>query len=100
MECLSDSIVRCHVVESADADASLYDVGSSVLVKNIQGEYLSEGCDSRSDLRGMTGLVAPGVGVGVGWSKTEPFGYAESVDSVRELLVTRETDLIWWVGPL
>ena len=47
----------------------------------------------------MTGLVAPGVGVGVGWSKAEPFGCAESVDSVQEVSITRETDLVLWAGP-
>ena len=52
-------------------------------VKKIPGEYLSGG---------MTGLVAPGVDVG--WSGTEPFGCAESVDSVREVSVTHETDLV------
>ena len=67
------------------------------LVKNIPGEYLSGGCDSLSDLRGMTGLVAPGIGVG--WSEVEPFDCAESVDSVREMSVTRETDLVLWAGP-
>ena len=97
MECISDSIARCHVAESTDADASSYDVGSPASVKKIPGEYLSGGCDSHSYLRGMTGLVA--LGVGVGWSKAEPFGYAESVDSVRELSVTRETDLMLWAGP-
>ena len=45
----------------------------------------------------MTGLVAPGVDVG--WSETEPFRYAESEDSVREVPVTRETDLVLWAGP-
>ena len=45
----------------------------------------------------MTGLVTPGVDVG--WSKAEPFGYAECVDSVREMSVTREIDLILWDGP-
>ena len=35
----------------------------------------------------MTGLVAPGVDAE--WSEAEPFGCAESVDSVRELSVTR-----------
>ena len=30
---------------------------------------------------------------------TEPFGSAESVDSVWELSVTCETDLVLWVGP-
>ena len=45
----------------------------------------------------MTGLVA--LGRDVGWSEVEPFGYAESVDSVREVSVTRETDLLLWVGP-
>ena len=44
----------------------------------------------------MTRLVAPGVDVG--WSKAEPFGCAESVDSVREVSVTRETDLVLWLG--
>ena len=61
-------------------------------MKKIPGEYLSGGCDSLSDLRGMTGLVAPGVDVG--WSEAELFGCAESVDSVREMSVTRETDLV------
>ena len=59
-------------------------------MKKIPGEYLSGDCDSLSDLRGMTGLVAPGVDVG--WSEAEPFG--DSVDSVREVLVTHETDLV------
>ena len=45
----------------------------------------------------MTGLVAPGVDVG--WSEAEPFGCAESEDSVLEMSVTRETDLVLWVGP-
>ena len=61
-------------------------------MKKIPGEYLSGGCDSHSDLRGMIGLVAQGVGVG--WSEAEPFGCAESVDSVREMSVTRETNLV------
>ena len=96
MECISDSIARCHVAESAVADASSYDVGSPASVKNIPGEYLSGGCDSLSDLRGMTGLVAPGVDVG--WSEAEPFGCAESEDSVLEMSVTRETDLVLCAG--
>ena len=45
----------------------------------------------------MSGLVAPGVDVG--WSKAEPFGCAESEDSVLEISVTRETDLVLCVGP-
>ena len=61
-------------------------------MKKIPREYLSGGCDSFSDLRGMTGLVSPGVDVG--WSGAEPFVYAESVDSVREVSVTHETDLV------
>ena len=92
MECISDSIARCHVVESADADAS-----SKTSVKKIPGEYLSGGCDSLSDLRGMTGLVASGVDVG--WSEAEPFGCAKSVDSVQQMSVTRETDLVLCAGP-
>ena len=68
-----------------------------MLVKKIPGEYLSGGCDSLSYLRGMTGLVAPGVDVR--WSEAEPFGYAESVDLVREVLVTRESNLVFCVGP-
>ena len=89
------------MAESVDVDASLYDVSSPTSVNNIPGEYLSGGCDSLSDLRGMTALVAPGVGVGVGvgWSKAKSFGCAKSVDSVRECLVTHETDLVLWVGP-
>ena len=66
-------------------------------VKKIPGEYLSGGCDSCSELRGMTGLVAPGGGVG--WSEAEPFNCAESVDSVQNLSVARETDLVLCVGP-
>ena len=66
-------------------------------VKKIPGEYLSGGCDSLSDLRGMTELVAPGVDVG--WSEAEPFGCAESVDSVQEVSITRETDIVLWTGP-
>ena len=61
-------------------------------MKKIPGEYLSGGCDSLRDLRGMIGLVAPGVDVG--WSEAEPFGCAESEDSVREVSVTREIDLV------
>ena len=80
MEFISDSIARCQVAELAAADASPYDVGSPTLVKNIPGEYLSGGCDSLSDLRGMTGLVA--LGVNVGWLEAEPVGCAELVDSV------------------
>ena len=44
----------------------------------------------------MIGLFA--LGVDVGWSEAEPFGCAESVDSVREISVTRETDLVLWAG--
>ena len=75
--------------------ASSYDVGSPTSVKKIPGEYLSGGCDNLSDLRGMTGLVAPGVG----WSKAEPFDNAESVDLVQEFSVTHETDLVLWAKP-
>ena len=45
----------------------------------------------------MTGLVASGVHVG--WFEADPFGCVESVDSVRELTITREIDLLLWVGP-
>ena len=44
----------------------------------------------------MTTLVTPGVDVG--WSEAEPFGCAESEDSVLEMSVTRETDLVVWAG--
>ena len=91
------------MVESADADAFSYDVGSPTSVKKILGEYLSGGCDNLSNLRAMSGLVALSVGVGVGVSversKAEPFDCAELIDFVRELSVTRETDLVLWVGP-
>ena len=40
----------------------------------------------------MIGLVA--AGVDVGWSEAEPFGCAELVNSVREVSVTGETDLM------
>ena len=66
-------------------------------MKKIPGEYLSGGHGSLSDLRGMIGLVTPDVDVG--WSKVEPFDCAESVDSVREMSVTCETDLVLWAGP-
>ena len=92
MEFISDSIAKCHVAESANVDASSYDVGSPVSLKKIPGEYLFGGCDSLLNLRGMTGLVA--TRVGVGWLEVEPFGCAESVDSVQEVLFTRETDLV------
>ena len=61
-------------------DSSSYDVSSLASVKKIPGEYLSGGCDSLSDLRGMTGLVTPGVDVG--WSKAEPCSCADLVDLV------------------
>ena len=63
-------------------------------VKKIPGEYLSEDCDSLSDLRGMVGLVASGVSVG--WSKAESFDCAESVNLVREFSITHEIDLVLW----
>ena len=72
-------------------------VGLPASVKKIPGEYLSEGCDSLSDLRGMTGLVAHDVDAG--WSEAEPFGCAESVDSVQEVSVTHETDLVLGARP-
>ena len=97
MEFISDSIARCHVAESADVDASSYDDGSPASLKKISREYVSGGCDSLSDLRGMIGLAAPGVNVGR--SKAELIGCAESDDSVWELSVTRETDLILWARP-
>ena len=37
-------------------------------------------------------------GVDVGWSEAETFGCAESEDSVLEMSVTRETDLVLWAG--
>ena len=88
------------MAESADADASSYDVGSPVSIKKIQGEYLSGGCDSLSDLRGMIGLVASGVEVR--WSEAKTFNCVESdvVESVLEVSATREADLVLWVGPL
>ena len=95
-KCISDSIAKCQVAESVVADASSYDVGSPASVKNIPGEYLSGGNDSLSDLRGMTGLVTPGVDVG--WSEAETFGCAELEDSVLQMSVTRETDLMLWAG--
>ena len=78
MEFISYSIARCHVAKSVDANASSYDVCSLALVKKIPGEYPSGRCDCLSDLRGIAGLVASGVGVG--WSKAESFDCAESVD--------------------
>ena len=66
-------------------------------IKKILGEYLSGGCDSLSDRRGIIGLVVPGVSVR--WSKAGSFGCAESVDLVRECSVTRETDVVLWDGP-
>ena len=39
----------------------------------------------------MTRPVAPGIGVG--WSEAKPFGCAESVDSGREVSVTRVHDV-------
>ena len=81
-ELISDSIARCHVVESEDADASSYDIGSPASVKKILGEYLYEGCDSLSDLQGMIELVT--LGVGVAWSEAESFGCAESLYLVQE----------------
>ena len=44
----------------------------------------------------MTGLVAPGIDVG--WSEAETFGCAKSEDSVLEMSVTRETDLVLCAG--
>ena len=66
-------------------------------MNKIPREFLSGVCDSLSDLGGMTGLVTPGVDVR--WSKAEPFGCAESVDSVLEMSVTREPDLVLCAGP-
>ena len=45
----------------------------------------------------MIGLVIPGVDVGS--SEAEPFGCAESEDSVLETSVTRETNLVFWARP-
>ena len=57
MELISNSIARCHVVESVHAKASSYDVGSLASVKNIPREYLSDAYDCRSHLLGMVGLI-------------------------------------------
>ena len=57
MEFIFDSISKCHVAESGNADASSYDVSSLMFVKKIPREYLFGGCDSLSDLRGVTELV-------------------------------------------
>ena len=96
MEFISDSIVRCHVAELANADSSSYDVGSLTSVKKVPGEYLSAHRDSLSDLLGKTELVA--LGVWVEWFKAESFDCAESTDSVLDVSATCEVDLVLWAG--
>ena len=66
-------------------------------VNKLPGECLSRGCDSVSDVRGMTGLDTQVVGVG--FSKAESFDCAKWVDSVREFSVTCEIDVVLWAGP-
>ena len=99
MEFIANSISRCQVTESAEADASSYDTGSLASVKQIPGEYLSGGYDSLSDLRSGIGLVTSGIEVG--WSKAETFSCAESssVESVLEVSATRDADLMSCVEP-
>jgi hypothetical protein len=57
IEFISDSIASRQLAASVAFIASRYVVGSPVFVKNKPGEYLSGGCDSHSDRRGMTGLA-------------------------------------------
>ena len=78
---------------------SSYDIGSLASVKKIPWEYLSRGCGSLSNLRGMTGLVQSDVEVG--WFEAETFGCAKSdvVKSVLEVLATHEVDVVLCVGP-
>ena len=72
-------------------------VSDLAICLKILGEYFPRGYDGLSDLRGMIGLVAPGVDVG--WSKPESFDCVESTNSVLEFSATREADLVLWVGP-
>ena len=82
------------MVESVNADASSYDVGSSASMKKILGKYLFGGCVNLSNRLGRTGLVASGVWVR--WSRAETFGYAKSVgaDSVLDDSTIHEADLV------
>ena len=47
------------MAESADADASSYEVGSPASVKKIPGKYLSRVCDNLSDILGVGRLRRP-----------------------------------------
>jgi hypothetical protein len=60
MEFIFDSIASRQLAASVASIASRYVIGSPVSVKNKPGEYLSGGCDSRSDRRATTGLAGSG----------------------------------------
>jgi hypothetical protein len=57
MDFISDSIASRQLAASVAFIASHYVVGSPTSVKNKSREYLSNGCDNRSDRRGTTGLA-------------------------------------------
>jgi hypothetical protein len=110
MEFMSYSIASFQLAVSVALIASLYVVGSPASVKNRPGEYLSGGCDNRSDRRGTTGLAASGAVV----LRTSELGSKELAGSVVGVvlrfsagrapsvlrgLADREADLVCCVGP-
>jgi hypothetical protein len=110
MEFISDSIAGRQLAASVAFMASRYVVGSPAFVKNKPGEYLSDGCDSLSDPRGMTGLAGSSAIVlrtfelgsfdPVGLIVALLLGFSlGTAPSVLRGLADRETDLVCCAGP-
>jgi hypothetical protein len=110
IEFISDSIASCQLAASITFIASRYVIGSPTSVKNKPGKYLSGGCDSRSDRRGMTGLAGSsaivlhtselGSSDPVGLIVALLLGFSSgTAPSVLKGLADREADLVCCVGP-
>jgi hypothetical protein len=110
MELISDSIASHQLAASIAFIASRYVVGSPASLKNKQGEYLSGGCDSRSDRRRTIGLAGSSAIV----LRTSELGSSDPVGLILALLLgfssvtapsvlrglaNRESDLVCCAGP-
>jgi hypothetical protein len=83
MEFISDSIASRQLAASVAFIASWYIVGSPASVKNKPREYLSDGCDNRSDRCETTGLAGSGAIV----LRTCELGLSDLVGQIVALLL-------------
>jgi hypothetical protein len=83
MESISHPIASRQLAASVAFIASRYVIGSPVSVKNKPGEYLSGGCDSRSDRQGTAGLAGSGAII----LRTCKLGSSDPVGQIVALLL-------------